>query len=212
MSKPPPRQPADPHEFSRVEAPSQTGRAVWPDSGPQSSTAKPQRGAIDSLVQVSLVELFQAYGVAVAPLPKSARERQPALPDVSAMIGFHTEARRPGRLTLSLPTAVLGLMRGENSDSTLRHGDWARELTNQLMGRIKNRMLQFSVRLQAGLPANLESKLLESQLRSSATMRAYAGRTLRGEVVVTLEGMPDESELTYVGPVRVASEGDTILF
>jgi hypothetical protein len=181
-----------------------------PDSSPQSSTAKPQRGAIDSLVQASLVELFQAYGIAVAPLPKSARERQPTLPDVSAMIGFSSESRRPGRLTLSIPVGVLGLMKGDVPG--FRQGDWARELTNQLMGRIKNRMLQFSIRLQVGLPSNLESKLLESQLQSSSTMQAYAGRTLRGEVVVTLEGMPNEAELTYVGPGRVATEGDAILF
>jgi hypothetical protein len=210
MSKPPARFPLDPQDFSRVEPPSQAARAVASEAVPQSSTAKPQRGAIDSLVQAALVELFQAYGIAVAPLPKSARERQPTLPDVSAMIGFVSESRRSGRLTLSMPSAVLGLMKGDVQG--FRQGDWARELTNQLMGRIKNRMLQFSIRLQAGLPSNLESKLLESQLQSSTTMHAYAGRTLRGEIVVTLEGMPNEAELTYVGPGRLASEGDTILF
>lgn len=210
MSKPPAQRPADHQEFSRVEAPSQTARRALHDSGPPSSTAKPQRGAIDSLVQASLVELFQAYGIAVAPLPKSARERHATLPDVSAMIGFSCDPRRTGRLTLSLSSAVLGLMKGDVQG--FRQGDWARELTNQLMGRIKNRMLQFSIRLQAGLPSNLESKLLETQLQSSSTMQAYAGRTLRGEVVVTLEGMPNEAELTYVGPGRAASEGDTILF
>lgn len=210
MSKPPARGPADLHDFSRVEAPSQAARDALREPGPPSSTAKPQRGAIDSLVQASLVELFQAYGIAVAPLPKSAREMHRTLPNVSAMIGFSSEARRTGRLTLSMPSAVLGLMKGDSQG--FRQGDWARELTNQLMGRIKNRMLQFSIRLQAGLPSNVETKLLESQLQSSSAMHAYAGRTLRGEVVVTLEGMPNEAELTYVGPGRAAAEGDTILF
>lgn len=210
MSKRPAQRHLDPGEFSRVEAPSQTARSALLDSGAPPSTAKPQRGAIDSLVQASLVELFQAYGIAVAPMPKSAPSRHPTLPDVSAMIGFNSDARRSGRLTLSLPSGVLGLMKGDVQN--FRQGDWARELTNQLMGRIKNRMLQFSIRLQAGLPSNLESKLLESQLQSSSTMHAYTGRTLRGEVVVTLEGMPNEAELTYVGPGRAATEGDTILF
>jgi hypothetical protein len=35
---------------------------------------------------------------------------------------------------------------------------------------------------------------------------------LRGEVVVTLEGISEDSALSYVGPVNTASEGDTILF
>jgi hypothetical protein len=206
----PPAQSLDSNEFSRVEAPSQAARTALRESGPPSSTAKPQRGAIDSLVQASLVELFQAYGIALAPIPKSIRDRPPPLPDVSAMIGFSTDARRPGRLTLSLPSAVLGLMKGDVQG--FRQGDWARELTNQLMGRIKNRMLQFSVRLQAGLPSNVESKLLESQLQGAGPTSFYMGRTLRGEVVVTLEGMPHESELTYVGTGRIPSEGETILF
>jgi len=210
MSKPPARSPLDSHEFSRVESPSQVARSALLESPPQSSSAKAPRGAIDSLIQASLVELFQAYDIAVAPMPKSARHNQISLPDVSAMIGFSSDSRRPGRLTLSIPSGVLGLMKGDVQG--FRQGDWARELANQLMGRIKNRMLQFSVRLQTGLPSNLESKLLESQLHSSSTMRSYAGRTLRGEVVVTVEGMPNESELTYVGPGRIASEGETILF
>jgi hypothetical protein len=211
MSKPPTSLPTAPHEFSPREAPSQSARRA-PELPPQSSTAQAQRGTVDSLVQASLVDLFQAYGIALAPMPRSLRERPPTLPDVSAMIGFTTESRRSGRLTLSLPSAVIGLMKSE-APNGFRQGDWARELTNQLMGRIKNRMLQFSVRLQAGLPANLEPKLLEGQLQSApATMRAYTGRTLRGEVVVTVEGMLDDAELKYVGPNRVASEGDTILF
>lgn len=210
MSKPPTSLSTAPHEFSPREAPSQAGRRA-PESSPQ-STAQAQRGTVDSLIQASLVDLFQAYGIALAPMPRSLRERPPALPDVSAMIGFTTESRRTGRLTLSLPSAVIGLMKIETPNG-FRQGDWARELTNQLMGRIKNRMLQFSVRLQAGLPANLEPKLLESQLQAApANMRAYTGRTLRGEVVVTVEGMLDDAELKYVGPSRVASEGDTILF
>jgi hypothetical protein len=211
MSKSPACPPTPPNEFSQVESPSQARRASL-EAPPPSSTAQAQRGTVDSLVQASLVDLFQAYGIAVAPMPRSARERPPPLPDISATIGFTNEARRPGRLTLSLPGAVLGLMKGE-AQSGFRQTDWARELTNQLMGRIKNRMLQFSVRLQAGLPSILDSKLLESQLQDSATkVRAYAGRTLRGEVVATIEGMPDDLELKYVGPGRALSEGDTIFF
>ena len=167
--------------------------------------------AIDALVQGSLVELFQAYAVALAPMPASGRP--PKFPDISAGIGFTRGTTRTasGRLTLSLPTEVLGLMKAEGG-APIRQADWARELANQLLGRIKNRFLQFSIKLQAGLPQNLDPKLLQEQMRTSASMRAYAGRTLRGDVLVTLEGMPLESELVYVGPGTVAREGDTLFF
>jgi hypothetical protein len=169
--------------------------------------------AIDALVQGSLVELFQAYGVAVAPKPRGPRDATPKFPDISVGISFTREAatRKTGRLTLSLPSEVLALMKTDPG-TPLRQADWARELSNQLLGRIKNRMLQFSVKLHAGLPQSLEPTLLQEQMQTSTTMRAYAGRTLRGDVLVTLEGIPPESELVYVGPGTLAREGDTLFF
>jgi hypothetical protein len=91
-------------------------------------------------------------------------------------------------------------------------GDWARELANQLAGRVKNRMLQFNVKLDVGTSYIVDSKVLASQLAISPSVRVYPGRTLRGEVLVSLTGMPDEAALTYVGPAHVASEGAVILF
>lgn len=173
------------------------------------------RGAIDALAQGSLVELFQAYGVALAPSPRSSSERLPQLPDVSVSLAFTLAevARAPkGRLTLSVPSATLNLM-GAGTLSGARQGDWAPELTNQLMGRIKNRLLQFGIRTQASLPMTIEPKLLTQQLQKCAGLRVYACRTLRGDVVVTLEGLPHETDLTYAGPkLAVAAEGELLLF
>lgn len=182
------------------------------DLAPTSSVAPSGvRGAIDSLVQSALVELFAAYDVAVAPLPRSSH-RVPAVPDVSAAVSFTLRGRfgPPGRITLSLPNQVLEVMM-KNSGSSLKT-DWTRELANQLIGRIKNRLLQFSARIEVGVSSTLDSKALASHLGQLGSARIYAGRTLRGEILVTLEGMPDESQLIYVGPVNVASEGSTILF
>lgn len=169
------------------------------------------RGAIDSLVQGSLVDLFAAYHVAMAPLPRGPQQRGPLSTDISANVTFTRGTGQTGRLTLSLPTAVLELLKGDAGSSEL-HKDWARELANQLSGRVKNRLLQFNVRLQISPPASLDSKLLSCQLETSASStRSYAGRTLRGEVLVTIQGMPDDSELVFVG-ASGASEGDLILF
>ena len=170
------------------------------------------RGALDSLVQGSLVELFAAYSVAVAPLPRQTRRTALTLPDISAAIGFSNLAQgaQAGRLTLSLPTPVLDRM--PLSAGGALKTDWARELANQLMGRIKNRLLQFNVRLQIGVSTLVDSATLGHQLETSLDTRVYAGRTLRGEAVVTIEGLPEDSDLCYVGTNKTASEGDAILF
>jgi hypothetical protein len=179
---------------------------------PSTSPASGVRGIIDSLVQGSLVDLFVAYGTSVAPLPRVAPQRVPTVPDVSAATSFsHVGfAGQAGRITLSLPSAVLEAMMTAGG-SKLKN-DWARELANQLLGRIKNRLLQFSVRLEVGASSSIDSKALVTQLHLSSSTRAYAGRTLRGEILATLDGLPDESQLVYVGGLKVATEGEAILF
>lgn len=167
------------------------------------------RGTLDSLVQGSLVDLFAAYSVAVAPLPRQTRQLVATLPDISAAVGFTREAEQ-GRLTLSLPARVLELM-PPATDRGLA-SDWARELANQLIGRIKNRLLPFNTRLEVGVSLNVDSNKLTRQLESLASLRIYRGRTLRGEVIVTVQGLPEESQMVYVGQAAVRSEGDMILF
>jgi hypothetical protein len=191
-----------------------SGRAFDPIP-PSVAPASGVRGALDSIVQGALVDLFAAYGVALAPLPRAALDRVPLMAEITAAVGFtHRGAGRSfgqsGRLTLSLPGAVLELMKG--NDGTLLKGDWARELANQLAGRIKNRLLPFSVRLELGVSSSTDAHALSRGLRVSSSLRVYAARTLRGEVVLALEGMPDESELVYVGASNAAAEGDAILF
>ena len=170
------------------------------------------RGALDSIVQSSLVDLFAAYDMAVAPSARGSVERPPSFPDISAAVTFMRRAptSQAGRLTLSLPEAVLELTQRGNA-SALRV-DWARELASQLLGRIKNRLLQFSVRLEAGTSTTIDSQHLASRLPLSPGVLVYSGRSLRGSIVVTLEGAPEASQLVYLGPVNVASEGQAILF
>jgi hypothetical protein len=169
------------------------------------------RGALDSLVQGSLVELFAAHQVAVAPLPRSSASRIPNLPDVSVSVAFSYSAggEHAGRLTLSLPSAVLDQMRGPDGGAVKL--DWARELGNQLMGRIKNRLLPFDLRLTIGALAALDSTALERQLQSGGSARIYTARSLRGTIVVTLQGLPEEYKLVYVGGPP-PTEGSVIWF
>jgi hypothetical protein len=84
--------------------------------------------------------------------------------------------------------------------------DWARELTNQLVGRIKNRLLPFGVRVEIGLLTVLDPRLIQHQRQDLSAQRYYLGRTLRGLVLVTLQGLPEDTALSYVG-AAAATEG-----
>ncbi len=174
------------------------------------------RGIVDALLQGSLVELFQAYGVAVAPLPRDARGGPQRGPEVSAVIGFTSArdgkcANASGRLSLSVPTEVFDTMQREVSLHR-RHADWARELANQLLGRFKNRLLPYGARLQAGVPSSIGRETLDAQLARASALKVYRARTRRGDVVATLDGTLEESELSYVGGTSELAEGELILF
>jgi hypothetical protein len=147
-------------------------------------------------------------------MPRAAPRDTLRFHDVSATIGFFRDApghsKHHGRLTISMPSAVFALVRDDEIRAA-RPDDWGRELVNQLMGRIKNRLLQFGATLQIGLPASINPNA-EEKPEHSSTLRVYTGRTLRGNVLLMLDGMPDESELSYVGPEGLALEGDVILF
>ena len=204
-ARPAPDQARDPDSFPEVESPSR-------NQPPPSSTSL--RGIIDALLQGSLVDLFQVYGVACAPLPRGGRNER--YPELSAVISFTSasdgkSARASGRLSLSMSPEVLELTQGERAPQA-RHGDWSRELVNQLMGRFKNRLLPYGANLQAGLPSSIGREALEAGGERAAGRRVYRARTLRGEVVATLDGSLNEAELSYVGVTAAASEGELILF
>jgi hypothetical protein len=169
------------------------------------------RGALDALVQGSLVDLFAAYSVALAPLPRTLRAISPSSSDICGSVSF-TRPGGAGRVTLCTPPAVLDDMSRATAGTGTLRSDWARELANQLTGRIKNRLLPFNVRLQLGPSSVIEPSQLMNQLAFSVDSRVYAARTLRGQVLLVVEGLPGESELSYVGSAIVATEGDAILF
>jgi hypothetical protein len=171
---------------------------------PLSEPKSAPRVAIESLVQACLVDLFNAYEVAFAPLPNWSLASY-AVPEASVSETFRTADGGSGRLTLSLPTDLLEHMLG--ADSTSVRMDWARELANQLVGRIKNRLLSFGVRLELGLPTVLDTRTLVHQLQDLSGLRVYVGRTRHGLVLITVHGLPADHALSYVGTSANAAEG-----
>jgi hypothetical protein len=70
--------------------------------------------------------------------------------------------------------------------------------------------MHFQVTLRVGLPSATKKQLVKQ--RSATAAVCYRFRTLRGEVVVTLDGGVHNEPLSYSGKVRVAKEGDFIVF
>lgn len=185
-----------------------TARSPLAQPGPPRRGNPPLRGALHSLVQGALVDLFAAYNVGVAPLPYTTSLSW-AVPEVSVAVRFtrRDEPHGGGEATLSISQALLAQMKG--TEATAVQMDWARELTNQFMGRVKNRLLAFGVQLDIGALSHINRQLMQQRLPGAAGTRVYAARTLRGLVLATLHGLPEEASLSYVG-TSAKSEGSML--
>jgi len=117
-----------------------------------------------------------------------------------------------GSLTLSWADQVFSLFTPPVAATSLGARDLMRELTNQLAGRVKNRLLNFTLMLTIGVPTVLSGQALERQRPNRDTEVIYVFRTLRGEIVITLDLVIDGDALNYSNTNRVAKEGDFIAF
>jgi hypothetical protein len=167
---------------------------------------------LDALVQSSAVELFQSRGIAVAPLPSSVGNPHQGTYFGLAGVVALSSPKASGSLTLSWADPVFSLFTPPVPASSLAARDLLRELTNQLAGRVKNRLLNFTLMLTIGVPTVLSGQALERQRPRRDTEVVYMFRTLRGEIVVTLDLAIDGDALNYSNTNRVAKEGDFIAF
>jgi hypothetical protein len=167
---------------------------------------------LDALVQSSAVELFQSRGIAVAPLPSSVGN--PHQPTYFGLAGVVTlsSPKAGGSISLSWADPVFSLFTPPVAATSLGARDLLRELTNQLAGRVKNRLLNFNLMLTIGVPTVLSGQALERQRPRRDTEVVYMFRTLRGEIVITLDLSIDPDALNYSGTNRVAKEGEFIAF
>jgi hypothetical protein len=170
------------------------------------------RTAIDTILQSSAVELFHSQGVAVAPLRPVPLGAQQRFYDWVGLIHFEA-ANLSGVLTVSTPVAIWSsrATAGSPSDSEPQ-ADWHRELANQLMGRIKNRLLKFQLVMRPRLPSALSGAALELHRKRSASDILYRFRALRGDILVVVDAPLERAILAYSGDAQIAREGELILF
>jgi len=183
-----------------------------PPNSARNAAAGTIRPLLDALLQSSTVELFQSRGIAVAPLPSSVGNPYQATYFNLAGVVALTSAKASGSLSLSWGDAVFSLFTPPVPPAARAGRDLLRELTNQLAGRIKNRLLNFALMLNIGVPTVLSGQAFERQRPRRETDVVYMFRTLRGEIVVTLDLQIEPDALSYSGTSRVAKEGDFIAF
>jgi hypothetical protein len=184
-----------------------------PDHRPMSTTAsKRDYGVFDTIVQSSVVGLFHAYGVAAAPLTPvtiAPAEFRPHFP--LASIGF-TARRMDAALVLSLPPEVAREVQ-LGQPRRLDPRDLVRELVNQAMGRIKNRLCQYQVTLKCSLPVTAGREIgLERLAPNPGPLRVYQLRSIHGHILIALKGMIEPASLSYSATTKLNDEGDIILF
>jgi hypothetical protein len=166
--------------------------------------------AVDTIIQSSTVELMRSCDLSVA--PRGRREVRGHVPDsdVVGIIDFDG-TNISGSLTLAIPIAVYNLPMPRRPKGTT-HADWTRELTNQLMGRVKNRLIQFQVKLHTYVPTVLSGVALERHKQRNVTEVLYCFGALRGEISVTVDASLTRAVLEYSNASLLVNDADVVLF
>jgi len=168
------------------------------------------RAVLDVIVRSATVGLFHSYGVAAGP-QLTARLATAHESSLCGTIRFNGTGFE-GTLELVVPDPVLARVRNQPLTAHTSR-DVIRELTNQLMGRIKNKLLNFQVSLTLSLPSitrHVPDRGVPTA-GSPISVLSYEFRTLEGPVFVVLRGKFGEETLVFTSS-GVGNEGDVILF
>lgn len=109
-----------------------------------------------NLVRRCTTDLFAAYDI-----PTTVAEPPQQLPEFAygAVLGFTGESMR-GTLVLAMAAETIHRSSPPPSGS-LR--EWIAELSNQLLGRIKNQLLAYGVEIHVTVPVVIRGRLLSSE-------------------------------------------------
>lgn len=155
------------------------------------------------VVQQSCIALFSHYRVEIAP-----SVRQPSQEvALCGIIGFTGDDLK-GSLMLACSREPLELAR-DGGDVTMR--DWLAELTNQLLGRVKNRLLAFGTVIHCSTPVVLGGERI-APIASQPLGHLFTADG--GVVSVWFDTVvrPDFTLSPRADAVELPSEGDALMF
>ena len=145
---------------------------------------------IDDFLASSTQELFKANGIAIAP---NSKKRADVENPLTATIGF-TSANLRGLLVLTLDHDVAArslppnLRKDEPGDEIV--ADWTGELSNQLLGRLKNKFHAAGIDISLSTPIVFMGKEMRHFTNASPIHRMHF--FAEGRVLVELQANYDK--------------------
>lgn len=159
---------------------------------------------VSPLIAASCEELFSAYGV---PLQQLADGAGISSVGVGALIGLISDEMR-GNMTITAAPAVIGQIGGTAAEVE----EWIVELANQLLGRLKNKLLPYGIALYPSTPV-CQKGIDLSRRRTAA--RLFVFNADPGPVCVEFNAALDPAFVFPSFPLLNSSplaEGEMLLF
>lgn len=160
------------------------------------------------LVGEATQELFMHYELDLSTVGPSESERMISDLAIVAVIGFTGDSMR-GSAILATVRPIL-----ETTDPTGEASarDWMSELANQLLGRVKNKLLSRDCIIRLGTPVALAGLKLELTPTNETTV-AQAFISADGQVCVWFDAeLTDDFVLGEPTGEDIPGEGDSLMF
>ncbi len=172
---------------------------------------------IDTLVVAAARGLFEANGLALGG-PEPDGDEVENDHDIAASIGFTSPQAQGAILMTTRKVVVASAWPGElrNRVPTERQTcDWAGELVNQLLGRIKNALIPFRLTLEQSTPTVVVGTHVHRAPAATNVARRYFFLVGKSSILVYFDAsMAAGLVLSGLGDanLRSAAEGDLQLF
>jgi chemotaxis protein CheX len=172
---------------------------------------------IDRLVECAARALFSTQGLHIGAM-RGSFEEKPADHDVACSIGFTAPEIRGALLMTARKDLFARAWPAElrsRVPSDREVCDWAGELVNQLLGRVKNALLPLGLALQQSTPTVVTGRCLHRVPASTKVARRFLFEEGGGSVAIYLDAVVAEGFVLSESPdetMRSAVEGDIQLF
>lgn len=116
----------------------------------------PIRSSLEAVVR----EFFRDYGLEVAPESSVSLAPESApTSEITSVVGFKSEQLRGGLALVAPLSLVVATLPVVPSPTRLESQllDWSGEMTNQLLGRLKNKLAALSIDFDIGSPASFRA-------------------------------------------------------
>jgi chemotaxis protein CheX len=186
---------------------------------------------LERLAPEAVTEVFASYAIALSRVPL-AESRMTMIPPLTAsgssgeatvagFIGFSAPAVRGAVLLASTfnviararpPEARKRVLSPNSSSDWILVRDWAGELVNQVLGRVKNRMRAVGLTFDVSAPAALSGQALSFAKPKSEQTRPMLFDAHPDRVWFWLDAQWSSEVEPNVPPGRQRKEGEVILF